>query len=179
MRTYFLLTLLFGLTGCKKESVLPDVNSLEILVASQPTWKTESLNEDYTIQFPAQYEGNGMVGFEGPTYSKNRSDRKVVLSYFFCGPLLCSSYGPAIQTPYPSIPYPTSVTLSNTVLDHSVAIRRGGQLEGVFYFAKVGKGLLYLKSKHSGLLMQSLTVDYEYSLHTEVLGILQTIQPRS
>lgn len=179
MRLSSLLILSFVFFGCTKESVLPDANSTELLVTSQSTWQTESLNEEYTIQFPAHYEGNGMVGFEGPTFSKNRSDGTATLSYFFCGPLLCSSYGPNLLTPNPSMLYPTAVTVSNRLLDRSVAIRQDDQLLAVFYFTVEGKGLLYLRSKKSGLLMQSLTVDYSYSLHAEVLGILQTIQPRS
>ncbi|WP_461129056.1 hypothetical protein [Spirosoma aerophilum] len=75
--------------------------------------------------------------------------------------------------------YPPSVTVASRLLDRSVAIRQDDLLQAVFYFTTEGKGLLYLRSKKSGLFMQSLTVDYTYDLHSEVLGILQTIRPRS
>lgn len=177
MRQILFLLWLIVLSGCKNGVVLPDQDSTSLPVKNRSDWHTESLNEDYTIQFPASYEGNGMVGFEGPTFSKGEPGKQVSFSYSFCGPLMCSSYGSAILVPYPSIPYPTSVTFENTYLDRTVAFKYNDQLQAVFYFTSQGKGLLYLKNPKRGLLMQSLNVTYPYDLHSEVLGILQSIQP--
>ena len=180
MKIQYALLPIVMLTGCSKEAVLPDPASVTVNVKSQSGWKTESLNGDYSIQFPDDYEGNGMVGFEGPTFSKSRTDKHVTFSYFFCGPTVCSPYGESIPIPYPSILYPTTVLFATMTLDKSVAFKRNGQLQAVFYFIRNAKtqGVLYLADPNAGILKESVNVSYTYDLHSEVLGILQTIQPK-
>ncbi|GAB3493792.1 hypothetical protein GCM10027341_09500 [Spirosoma knui] len=179
MQKLLFLLVLLSLTGCQKNTDLPDPASFTLVVANQPHWKVEPLNGYYAIQFPPGYEGNGMVGFEGPIFSKNRIDKQAQFAYAFCGSLSCSSYGPALPTPYPSVPYPSTVTVGSLVLDQSVAIFRDNQLQAVFYFSKKPQtqGVLYLKEAGTGVLRQSLSVSYDSALHSEVLGILQTIRP--
>ncbi|GAB3558421.1 hypothetical protein GCM10027577_49380 [Spirosoma fluminis] len=180
MQKRLALFLLLFAAGCKKDIGLPDPASSTLTVASHPHRKAEPLNGDYSIQFPPGYEGNGMVGFEGPVFVKNRMDKQATFTYSFCSSLSCSPYGPAIPIPYPSVSYPPTLTLANTVLDQAVAIMRDNQLQAVFYFTKEPQalGVVYLKDVHGGVLKQSLSIQYTFNLHSEVLGILQTIQPR-
>lgn len=168
------LTIIFGCHN-EKQTVLPDPASTMLNVATQPTWKTEPFNEDYTIQFPAGYEGNGMVGFEGPTFGKNRADKQVLFRYFFCSPSFCSSYGEAIP-----VPYPPTIMVDKEALDQIIEIRNNEQIQTVFYFTKKSQtqGLLYLKDPYGGSLRQSVQVSYPYNSLAEVLGILQTIRPK-
>ena len=179
MKTRFVFFMLVLSTGCTKEAVLPAPGSTDLTVMNQPGWKTESLNPDYTIQFSDRYEGNGMVGFEGPTFSKNRVDKQITFSYFFCGSTICSPYGQPITIPFTGL-YPSTVVYAGTTLDKFVAFKRDGQLQAVFYFSEKAQtqGVLYLKEIKGGLLRESLNVSYPYNQRAEVLGILQTIQPK-
>lgn len=95
-------------------------------------------------------------------------------------PLFCSSYGEVIPIPFLSIPYPPTAMFDKEVLDQTVEIRNNGQIQAVFYFTMKSQtqGLMYLKDPHGGLLRQSVQVSYPYNLLSEVLGILQTIQPK-
>jgi hypothetical protein len=172
------LLFLFLLTGCSKEAILPDSASTTLNVTNQKTWTTEPLNGEYTIQFHDNYEGNGMVGFEGPTFSKSRIDKQITFGYFFCGSTICSPYGQPITTTSASL-YPPTVVYANTTLDKSVAFKRDGQLQAVFYFSGKAKmqGVLYLREVEGGFLRELLNVSYPDDHQAEVLGILQTIQP--
>jgi hypothetical protein len=119
-----------------------------------------------------------MVGFEGPTFSKSRIDKQITFGYFFCGSTICSPYGQPITTTSASL-YPPTVVYANTTLDKSVAFKRDGQLQAVFYFSGKAKmqGVLYLREVEGGFLRELLNVSYPDDHQAEVLGILQTIQP--
>ena len=126
MKIRYSLLFIVMLIGCQK----PILD-----VTNQLTWKTEPLNGEYTIQFPGGYEGPGMVGFEGPTFGKNRIDKQVTFGYFFCGPTTCGPYGQPIIKPYGSS-FPSTIVYANRTLNKSITFKRDGQLQAVFYFSE-------------------------------------------
>lgn len=175
----YLLLPITILLSCTKGTVLPDPGSTVLNVTSQPAWRAEPLNNDYTIQFPMGYAGNGKAGFEGNTFSKYRADKSVSLSYSFCGSTFCNEYGPIIPVGFTG-PYSSALTFDGKDLNRTVEIRNGSQLQAVFYFDdnNQAQGVLYLFDPQSKLLRQSLNISYQRTRQSEVLGILQTIRPK-
>lgn len=166
----FFFFLLLTLTACHGDAILVSPNSLPVV--RQSNWRSEILNGSYTIQFPNTYTGNGAVGFEGYTFHKNRLDAKATFAYAFCGTTFCASYGQPLSNPLP----PT-ITFANTVLNKRVQFERNGQLQAFFYYAQADQtaGLLFLRDGNQ--FKESLNMQYAYSLQSEILRILQTIQP--
>lgn len=78
------------IVACGKEDTDTDC----IQTAENPEWITEDFKPvTHTIQFPDDYSGVGLTGFEGPIFFKFNQDSSVFFSYSFCGPLFCEDYG--------------------------------------------------------------------------------------
>ena len=77
------------------------VSNVCIPHAENPAWNTILFKNDHTIQFPNNYEGRGMVGFEGNTFIKQRSDNKIIFKYAYCGPLYCEEFGRELSLKLP------------------------------------------------------------------------------
>lgn len=169
MRLLIVLFIITGLAACKQEAALPLVNSTVIEVKGQASWQTERLDDTYVIQFPSDYKGGIGPTIEGPEFSLVRNDQRV----YFLG--AGSFSGAALPLP---TPLPERIDLGNVTLNRLVTLRRDGQTQGLFYYAEQPKtwGRLYLLK--DGQFGYSMTVQYNIELHREVLGILQTIQPR-
>ena len=166
----FLYYSLLSLLGCNQNSaVLPDATSTTIDVRNQPGWDTERLDDDYVIQFPNSYKGGIGPTIEGPEFSLRREDQRV---YFLASRILTGGYFPLAN------PRPDSIQYTNLSLNRTVAFQHNGQTQGLFYYSRQPKsqGQLYLL--RNGQLVFSMTVQYDADLYQEVLGILQTIQPR-
>lgn len=166
---YLSIFLLVSLIGCNRENVLPDINSTIINVQSQPTWQTKPLNAEYSIQFPKSYKGGIGPTIEGPQFSLQNEDASVYL----LDPLPFSGGGTPLPTPPPS-----SMVYGNLTLDKTVLFRRNNQTQGILYYARQPQTRARFYLLRNGQLVYNLVVRYNFDLHREVLGILQTIQPR-
>ncbi|MCK8490336.1 hypothetical protein M0L20_00655 [Spirosoma sp. RP8] len=167
MRLIFVIFLI-GLSSCNWESVLPDPASTVIDVKSQRGWRTTALDNAYKIQFPRGYQGGIGPTIEGPEFSLKRYDQQA----YFLG--IMPFFGGGMPLPNPQ---PATIPHGNVLLDRFVTFQRNGQTQGLFYYAQQPKALGRLYLLHNGTLGYSMIVQYDYSLHQEVLGILQTIQP--
>lgn len=164
----WLIPLIF-IAGCHTDAVLPDANSSTLSATSQPGWKTESLNEDYTIQFPKSYIGGIRQTIEGPQFMKYREDQKAS----FNGQLPPLSYGLSLAQPRPD-----TIMFSTIPLTKTVTFERNGQIQSVFYYTQQAKTFGQVYVLKNTQLRACLTVSYTYDIQSEVLGILQTIQPK-
>ena len=61
----FFMAVLFG--SCRKL-----VSDNCIFLKQTEGWQTENFKSKYTIQFPADYTGTGMIGFEGNIFYKKK-----------------------------------------------------------------------------------------------------------
>lgn len=170
MKMICTLVLSILLTGCRKDAVLPDPTSTTLDVMSQPAWKTERLDDTYFIQFPKNYKGGIQPTIEGPEFSLLRDDPGA----YFLSPYSIRLTG---NTPLPT-PQPDSITHGNLVLNKSVLFRREGQVQGLFYYAEQPQTLGKMYLLQNGRLGFTILVQYDFASHQEVLGILQTIQPK-
>ena len=64
-------------------------------------WQSEMFKTDYTIQFPDNYIGPGMISFEGNIFSKSREDSLVQFEYHYCNFNFCEDFGVELQYPLP------------------------------------------------------------------------------
>lgn len=163
-----LAILLTIFTSCDEE-----IDCIEIFETSD--WTTENFKSNYTIQFPDNYEGTGMVGFEGNFFFKNRSDDKVVIRYNYCGPLFCEDFGDSLITPNPS-----SVTAQDSFNNDVVLSLRkdfclNNNIEGIFYYNEelVSTGVYYMKQGSE--YMEGLTTYFANTESQEVENIIKSI----
>ncbi|GAB3994722.1 hypothetical protein GCM10028807_32980 [Spirosoma daeguense] len=147
---------------------MPDASSTILDVRNQSGWKTERLNDTYSIQFPNDYKGGIGQTIEGPEFSLQKNDQRV----YFLGATPFSGAGILLPTPAP-----TQIDYAKLVLDKTVTIRRDGQTQGILYYVQQqqARGQLYLRQNDQ--LVFAMTLQYDFELHQEVLGILQTIRP--
>ena len=90
IKILYILFILLIVCSCNDNDEQIDKNCVEN--KQMDNWITESFKSNYSIQFPSNYEGQGMVGFEGNMFSKIRSDSLVELSYIYCSPLYCEDF---------------------------------------------------------------------------------------
>jgi hypothetical protein len=86
---------------CKEDKNNNSVNTDCIQMAQNPDFVTEKLNQDYTIQFPKDYKGEGLVIEEYAGFTKFSNDVK--LNYSFLCPTDCIKfYGGPLNNPIPN-----------------------------------------------------------------------------
>jgi hypothetical protein len=171
----FVMLFVIGLISCRKENII-EKNCIEI--SQNATWKIENFKREYAIQIPDNYEGVGMVGFEGNVYSKKRTDNKVELSYSFCGPLFCNDFGENLSSPFPQSILAKDKTGKDIVLMKQKEFCTSEKVTGVFYSNNLENafGKFYLSDNE--VFKEALTVSYVKTEQLDVEEILRTIRKR-
>ncbi len=160
-------------SACNKDDELLEIDVIE--VEPHSIWETENFKNDYDIQFPDNYEGNGMVGFEGNLFLKNRADEAVELSYSFCDPLFCNDFGNALVDPLAI----SIIGENKNGIEVALAVRKefvlNEQLVGIFYHnvENNATGQYFMKQENNFL--EGLTVYFSNTAIEEVEAILKTI----
>ena len=139
-------------------------------------WIIELFKSNYTIQFPSNYEGQGMVGFEGNIFSKIRSDSLVELSYSYCSALFCEDFGDTLNEPTPSSIVVYNKQHTEVELTEHVVFCLNDDKTTLFYhnMEEMAVGKLYMKI--NGLYLEAVSVFYDIGAHQEIENILKTIK---
>ena len=178
MKAWILLLVAFaGLLACNKEDAQPDPQPDPCLeYISNPAWTKEVFHGGIFIQFPDEYMG-GITGFEGPIFTKYRTEPLVYMWYAFCEPLFCHDYGQSLLNPdttfvkvrtfgfsFDSI----TLTRRREICDDQVIL-------GIYFYKdsirSIGK--LYWYTDH--VFKEALTIEFDSIKKDEVYQILQTI----
>ena len=161
-----LFTILIGmlLFACKKEDTNPD------------SWKTEQFKYDYTIQFPDNYSGGYVQGFEGGTFEKTRKDSRAVFSYNFSNGLQSFDFGDTLANESTDS---IAVTDGDIVvfLPNRMEIIQDGDTAGILFYNEVwsiSRGELYWKD--GGVFKDALSIQYANDLKEEAISIVKTIK---
>lgn len=167
----FSLIALCFFAACDDEEPSPTCTTLE----QNANWTAEDFKTLYDIQFPANYEGLGMVGFEGNFFAKNRTDSLIYFSYNYCAPLYCEDFGDALADPVP-----TSITILGTgsgqLLSEVLEFCDGtNEIFAILYHdtTTTSSGRLYMRQGNNFL--EALSISYDQSTQQEVEDIIKTI----
>lgn len=144
-------------------------------MSDNSNWTTEDFKLEYTIQFPSNYEGTGMVGFEGNFFSKNRIDDKVSFNYSFCGPLLCLDFGEALASTATTEIIVIDRNNNEVILASKKEFCSNGMVEGILYHNTDASSMGKYYMKQDSEYLEGLTVYFDYSEYSEVERIIQTI----
>lgn len=172
-----------ALVGCKADDPVNPVISLEVddscvPMEQIPGWTVEPFKTNYTIQFPSDWKGTGMVGFEGNMFSKDREAPLGGVGYQFCGPLYCEDFGEELPMPAPlSFSEPDTEGL-DVILENIVRFCDDTEVVAILYYgiSKAGMmtyGRLYMKD--NGVFQLGLTMKYEPALQEEIINVMKSI----
>jgi len=166
-----LLTILTS--SCDKEEVLEQSECIEIFKNSN--WTTEEFKSNYEIQFSTNYEGTGMVGFEGNIFNKSRVDKKVELTYSFCSPIYCSDFGNVLDISIPDSIMVKDKENNDVTLDSKKEFCLNGNVNGILYYNTEinSTGKYYIKQDSEYL--DGLTIYFDNTEYQEVENIVKTI----
>ncbi|HAH23010.1 MAG TPA: hypothetical protein DCL77_04480 [Prolixibacteraceae bacterium] len=140
---YFLVIFLFA--NCKKEDELKESNSFNMATVAE--WPTIDFKTGYTIQVPAEYIGNGMVGFEGNEFYKVSPDDKIQLNYYYGSSMHHVDFGDALPFPYPKEVRVTNSLSELVVMDKMEVFIQKPDTIALFYYSNstISRGRLYWK----------------------------------
>lgn len=170
---FSLLLLITILSSCDKDEVAGKSNCIEI--SANEDWTTENFKTNFTIQFPKNYEGTGMVGFEGNMFNKKRIDDKVELTYAYCGPTYCTDFGDTLNLPIPNTLMTKDKENNDVNLDSKKEFCLNDHIKGVLYYnTDVNSTAKYFIEQDSEYL-EGLTVYFENTEFQEVESIIKTI----
>ncbi len=159
-------------TACDDDAITPTCMTME----QNTSWTAEDFKTDYTIQFPADYEGNGMVGFEGNIFSKNKTDNTITFSYFYCDGLWCADFGQDTLADPPPTSLTIPTTAGNLTLSEKVEFCDGNdEVLAILYHntEPTSGGRLYMKQGSDFL--EALDITYDANSFQEVVDIIKTI----
>lgn len=170
---FIILFFIILFTTCKKD--VP-ITGDRMQMATNPDWTTENFKTVYTIQFPADYDGEGMVGFEGNTFSKNRKDNKVKMSYMFCTNTFCYDFGPVLNNSNQTHISTTDQNGYQVTLNKKIKFCNNNSIFGIYFFNddSIKTGKLYWKQDNN--YKEALTVFYKKDFQFEVEQIIKTIR---
>ena len=160
---------------CKKDVPITG-NCLQL--GTKPNWTTVNFKAEYTIQFSSDYEGQGMVGFEGNTFYKWRVDKKVRMNYSFCSPLWCDDFGNDLDNPNSSSITITEPNGQQLILDKRKNLCNNNTTVGIYYYTDNAYSVGKLFWKRDNKYQEALTVHYEKEFQNEVEQILKTIRTK-
>lgn len=172
------VTLIILVSACKKDEQVDDsLNNNCIKHQSNPNWNTENFKSDFTIQFPNNYEGGIIPGFEGSTFFKQRTDSVISMEYGFCSPLFCYEFGDSLNQPYPSS-ISTTYNSQQMILDKSIIFCINDTIKGIFYYKENPNTIGKLYILRINMFREALIVKYELREQNEVENILRTIKTK-
>lgn len=146
-----------------------------IQIAQNPDWNTEDIKSDYTIQFPDNYEGNGLIGFEGNTFSKTRVDKKIEFSHRFCSATYCYDFGLALKEPIPSSLVTEDKNRNELTLGSRKEFCSNNEIIGYFYFNEEESATGKYYMKRDSVYLEALTIYFSNIEIQEVENIIKTI----
>ena len=173
-KQFCFLTLLFiFIISCKKE----DTNADCVMLSQNPSWVTSDFKNNYIIQFPVNYLGEGKIGFEGNIFRKVRNDSSVVFNYAYCSPLFCTDFGDALVEPLPNS-VNIKINGSTINLNQKTTFCDGNIQTAILYYSKDDNAYARLYWKDDGAYKQALEISYNQSRLQEVLDIIKTIKEK-
>ena len=168
---YFALVLIIFYSCNDNENDLDCIENQQI-----DNWITESFKLNYTIQFPTNYEGHGMVGFEGNLFSKFSQDSLIELSYMYCSPLFCEDFGDTLIVPVPNSIIAYDKQNIEVELTEQIEYCSENEISGIFYHNLGNNAVGKLYMKIDGLYLEAVSVFYDIGTQQEVENILKTIK---
>ena len=174
IKILYILFILLIVCSCNDNDEQIDKNCVEN--KQMDNWITESFKSNYSIQFPSNYEGQGMVGFGGNMFSKIRSDSLVELSYIYCSPLYCEDFGAILFEPIPSSIFAYNKQNTEVELTEQVLFCQNDDETALFYHNMEDKAVGKLYIKIDGLYLEAISVFYDIDEHQEIENILKTIK---
>ncbi len=172
-----LILLTFAFAACKKDKIEPNKENI-IEMVTNPNFSKENFKTDFTIQFPTNYDGIGMIGFEGNTFSKARVDDKIVLKYSFCGPTYCNDFGSDLANNNATQLSITDINGQQILLTNRLNFGKNNSIEWIYFYNQSAQSIGKLYGKQGNVYQEALTIYYENTLQNEVVDILKTIDKR-
>jgi hypothetical protein len=165
-----IVSVLIFLFACEKNS------DTGINLTTVDGWSTIAFKANYTIQVPDGFEGTGMSGFEGNTFSKYSADYTINLYYGYCSDLFCSDFGDSLGN---SVPKSVQVRISSgalITLDKREFFYQNSETVGILYYSgnDISRGRLFWKD--SGTLKAALEIDFNLSEIETVNKIIGSIK---
>ncbi len=171
-------------SACEEEPNTPDCLTFE----QNPAWAAgELFKSNRTIQFPANYTGDGFTNNGDFFFHKYRTDNAITFYWSLCGFAWCEEYGFLLDTPLPD-----NITVDDPVLINNTNSGLGWYIQNdltayiefcendipiaVFYYNtnSTADGALFLKLDDDQL-HTALMVKYDSTQQQEVESILQTV----
>jgi hypothetical protein len=170
-----LIILLLVVISCDKGKEEINPIDCKVEISQNPDWNTENFKNNYTIQFPDNYEGHGMTGFEGNVFQKKRVDGKILFDYGFCSDTFCEDFGDPLAVPFPSAIIAKDLNGQDIALDSRKGFCLNGDIKGILYYNTekdaVGK---YFMKQGTGF-VEALTIQFDITELQEVNSIISTI----
>lgn len=171
-----ILLTLFAACDTKDEKDILPLRIIECVERSQNSnWITENFKNGHTIQFRDNFEGAGMIGFEGNTFQKRRMDGKVVFTYNYCTNLHCSDFGDALAEPGPDSILSQDKNGDEVVLDSKKGFCVDGEIEGILYYNTKPDASGKYFMKQGTKFLEGVTIHFDNTEYQEVENILITI----
>ncbi len=164
--------------ACNKSDDNTDCVTLE----ENSNWQSEMLiPQTHDIQFPDDYEGLGLTGFEGPIFFKHKPDSSVFFQYSFCGPLFCEPFGVCFDQDFDEteeVPLDWLSSYFDPLDIRQDFCDNGDKLRGMFFHndRDEASGRYYMLV--DTMWKESLQVNFEIAKLEEVKNILATISER-
>lgn len=167
----FPVVLVMLFVSCRKQKTSADCINL----TQNTSMTTVSFKSNYTIQFPADYEGSGMTGFEGNLFFKNKTNKTVAFSYIYCSPLHCEDFGRQLAQPTQDT-IVTHVNNNPVILDKKLSFCDNNSPIAVFYFNEITNANGVLFWNENGIYKEALSISYNNTTQQEVVDIIRTIR---
>lgn len=171
---YFLVLFILLIISCKKET-----NDIKCIRLSQNSkWATLDFKNNYTIQFPDDYFGEGKIGFEGNIFRKEKKDSSVTMSYSYCSPLFCQDFGDTLLKPF-SNSIDIRVNNSLITLNQAITFCDSNSLQSaILYYNDKDNSYARLYLNDNEIYQQALEVAFNHLRLQEVLDVLKTIKKK-
>ena len=177
MKLISLTLLVFSFASCCKKD--PEILNTDCIEMQQnQNFKTEDLNQDYTIQFPLDYTGQGLV-IEGDDWRLasflKLSDHVKVNYTFHCITGCVKFYGGPLNQPIPNTIIGSTID-GTTTFDQKLEFCKNDIIDAIFYHNSddLSFGTLYLEVEDQYL--ESATFEFKKEKLEEVKSILKTLE---
>ena len=169
-----ILTILvvFSIFSCKEK--IDDEKYPQINMVTIDSWSTINFKTNYTIQIPDGFEGIGMAGFEGNTFSKFSPE--ISLSYGYCNGLFCFDFGDTLKIPFPKSIQLGIGTTEKVTLTEKEYFNLDTTIVGVFYYLKNTNSMGRLFFKDHDSFKAALEVIFPLNRIQTVDSIIGTIK---
>lgn len=168
-----LILSLFFLAACTDSDDSLTNGCIEI--SQNPDWKTEDFKTSFTIQFPDNYEGVGMTGFEGNSFSKKRNDGKIELEYYYSNGAYSLDFGIALNGSIPDSIDSKDKSRSETILAIRKEFCSNNDIIGYFYFNEEVNSTGKYFMKRDSVYLEGLKVYFNSTELQEVENIIKTV----